>query len=77
LLHVDATDDRQPISPRNASSPPRLDGSLNIATAALIRKRATIADDIEALDARLGQLRADLVQLDTAIRIGRPTPSPS
>jgi len=75
-LHAGTTDDRRPISPRNASSPPRLDGSLNIATAAVIRKRATIAGEIEALDARLGQLRADLVHRNPAIRILCPDAEP-
>jgi hypothetical protein len=75
-LHVDTTDDRQPISARNASSPPSSKGSLDIATAALIRKRASLAGEAEALDARLCQLRADLVHLDAAIRILCPDAAP-
>src|SRR3954469_12374478 len=37
---------------------------------------ATLAGEIEALDARLGQLRADLVHLDAAIRIKCPDAEP-
>ena len=51
-------------------------GAVSIATAALIRKRAVIAGEIEALDAKLGQLRADLVHLDAAIRIMCPDAEP-
>src|SRR3954452_16041855 len=37
---------------------------------------ATLAGESEALDARLGQLRADLVHLDAAIRIKCPDAEP-
>ena len=49
---------------------------MDIATAALIRKRAELAGEVEALDARLAQLRADLVHLDAAIRIMCPDAEP-
>src|SRR3954449_1276867 len=49
---------------------------MDIATAALIRKRAELSGEAEALDARLGQLRADLVHLDAAIRILCPDAAP-
>src|SRR3954451_6703719 len=49
---------------------------MDIATAALIRKRAELAGEAEAVDARLGQLRADLVHLDAAIRILCPEAEP-
>ena len=49
---------------------------MDIATAALIRKRAELAGDALALDARLAQLRADLVHLDAAIRILCPHAEP-
>ncbi|MFZ1431213.1 MAG: hypothetical protein WAS21_31190 [Geminicoccaceae bacterium] len=48
----------------------------DIATAALIRKRAELAGEIEALDATLSQLRADLAHLDAAIRIMSPDTDP-
>ena len=44
--------------------------------AALIAKRAEVAGEIEAATARLGQLRADLVHLDAAIRIMDPDAEP-
>lgn len=47
-----------------------------LATAALIRKRAELAGEIEAQDATLSQLRADLVHLDAAIRIMSPDTDP-
>ena len=49
---------------------------MDIATAALIRKRAELAGEAEALDARLAQLRADLAHLDAAIRIMCPEAEP-
>ena len=49
---------------------------MDIATAALIRKRAELAGEALALDARLAQLRADLVHLDAAIRIMCPEAEP-
>ena len=49
---------------------------MDIATAALIRKRAELAGEAEALDARLAQLRADLAHLDAAIRIMCPDAEP-
>ena len=49
---------------------------MDIATSALIRKRAELAGEVEALDARLAQLRADLVHLDAAIRIMCPDAEP-
>src|SRR3954447_19783020 len=49
---------------------------MDIATAALIRKRADIAGEVEALSARCGQLRADLAHLDAAIRIMDPAAEP-
>ena len=48
----------------------------DLATAALSRKRAELAGEIEVLDAKLGQLRADLVHLDAAIRIMCPDAEP-
>src|SRR3954451_9349708 len=49
---------------------------MDIATAALIRKRTELAGEAEALDARLAQLRADLVHLDAAIRMLCPDAEP-
>ena len=49
---------------------------MDIATAALIRKRAELAGEAEALDARLAQLRADLAHLDAAIRLMCPDAEP-
>ena len=49
---------------------------MDIATAALIRKRGELAGEALALDARLAQLRADLVHLDAAIRIMCPEAEP-
>ena len=49
---------------------------MDIATSALIRKRAELAGEVEALDARAAQLRADLVHLDAAIRIMCPDADP-
>lgn len=49
---------------------------MDIATAALIRKRAELAGLIEARAAELDQLRADLVHLDAAIRIMCPDAEP-
>ena len=48
----------------------------DIATAALIRKRAELAGEIEARAAALGQLRAGLAHLDAAIRIMCPVAEP-
>ena len=48
----------------------------DIATAALIRKRAELAGEIEARAAALDQLRADLAHLDAAIRIMCPDAEP-
>lgn len=48
----------------------------DVATAALIRKRVALAGEIEACDAALSQLRADLVHLDAAIRIMSPETDP-
>src|SRR5215217_3220351 len=45
---------------------------MDIATSALIRKRAELAGEIKALAARCDQLRADLVHLDATIRIMCP-----
>lgn len=42
----------------------------------LVRKRAELAGEAEALDARLAQLRADLLHLDAAIRIVCPDAEP-
>ncbi len=47
-----------------------------LATAALIRKRAELAGEIEAQAATLSQLRADLAHLDAAIRIMSPDTDP-
>lgn len=49
---------------------------MDIATSALIRKRAELAGMIEARAAELDQLRADLVHLDAAIRIMCPEAEP-
>src|SRR4051794_27567556 len=49
---------------------------MDIATAALIRKRAELAGEVEALDARCDQLRADLAHLDAVIRIMDPAAEP-
>ena len=48
----------------------------DIATAALIRKRAVMAGDTESPCAELGQLRADLAHLDAAIHIMCPDAEP-
>ena len=48
----------------------------DIATAALIRKRAELAGEIEARAAAHGQLRAGLAHLDAAIRIRCPEAEP-
>ena len=48
----------------------------DIATAALIRKRAELAGEIEARAAALGQLRAGLAHLDAATRIMCPVAEP-
>jgi hypothetical protein len=42
----------------------------------LIEKRAELAGEIEAMQARLDQMRADLVHLDAAIRIFGPDAEP-
>ena len=47
-----------------------------LASAALIRKRAELAGEIAARSAALDQLRADLVHLDAAIRIMCPEAEP-
>ena len=49
---------------------------MDIATAAMIRKRAEVAGEVEALAARCDRLRADLVHLDAAIRIMCPDAQP-
>ena len=49
---------------------------MDIATAALIRKRAELAGEIEARAAAVDQLRADLAHLDAAIRIMCPDAEP-
>jgi hypothetical protein len=41
-----------------------------------VRHPAALAGEAEALDARLGQLRADLVHLDAAVRILCPDAEP-
>jgi hypothetical protein len=51
-------------------------GGMDIATAALIRKRAELAGEIEARAAELDQLRADLMHLDAAIRMMCPAAEP-
>ena len=48
----------------------------NLVLSAMSRQRATLAGEIEALDAKLGQLRAALVHLDAAIRIMCPDAEP-
>ena len=48
----------------------------DIPTAALSRKRAVLAGEIQARAAALDQLRADLVHLDAAIRIMCPAAEP-
>ena len=42
----------------------------------LIAKRAELAGEIAAAEARLGQLRADLVHLDSVIRLMDPDAAP-
>ena len=51
-------------------------GAVSIAVSALCRRRAELAGEALALDARLAQLRADLVHLDAAIRIMCPEAEP-
>ena len=41
-----------------------------------MRQRAILSGEIEALDAKLGQFRADLAHLDAAIRIMCPDAEP-
>jgi hypothetical protein len=48
----------------------------DIVTAALIRKRAELAAETDALSARCDQLRADLAHLDAASRIMCPAAEP-
>ena len=48
----------------------------DLATAALIRKRAELAGEIEARATALDQLRVDLAHLDAAIRIMCPDAEP-
>jgi hypothetical protein len=48
----------------------------DIAVAALVRKRAEIAGEIEAKLTEVDRLRADLVHLDAAIRIVAPEAQP-
>ena len=52
------------------------DTTASPALSALIRKRAELAGEAEALDARLAQMRADLAHLDAAIRILCPEAEP-
>jgi hypothetical protein len=48
----------------------------DFAVAALTRKRAELAGEIEATQARLDQMRGDLVHLDAAIQLLAPTTYP-
>lgn len=48
----------------------------SIVLSGLVAKRAELAGEVQALDARLTQLRADLVHLDAAILIMRPDAEP-
>src|SRR3954452_21276150 len=48
----------------------------NLSLLAIIRKRADIAGEVEALSARCHQLRVNLVHLDAAIRIMDPDAEP-
>ena len=75
-FHADTIASRRPISLRSTFSPPRPEGSLDIATRALSRKRAELAGEVEALAIRCDQLRADLAHLDAAIRIMCPEAEP-
>jgi hypothetical protein len=47
----------------------------DLAVSALVRRHAELAGEIEAAEARLDQLRADLVHLHAAIRIMDPAPT--
>ena len=48
----------------------------DLATSALIRKRAELAGEIEALRTRVANLQADLAHLDAVIRILDPATEP-
>jgi hypothetical protein len=48
----------------------------NLAVSALTKKRAELAGEIEAAQARLDQMRSDLVHLDAAIRLLAPERCP-
>jgi hypothetical protein len=49
----------------------------DLAVSALVRRHAELAGEIEALEARIDQLRADLVHLHAAIRIRDPDANPA
>lgn len=49
---------------------------MDIATSALIRKRAEVSGEIEALRTRMARLQADLAHLDAVIRIMDPAAEP-
>ena len=49
----------------------------DIATAALIRKRAELAGEIEATSSQLAQMRANLVHLDAVLRLLDPDAVPA
>ena len=49
---------------------------MDIATSALIRKRAEMSGEIEALRTKMARLQADLAHLDAVIRIMDPAAEP-
>lgn len=49
----------------------------DLAASALVRRNAKLAGEIEALEARIGQRRADFVPLHAAIRITDPSLDPA
>jgi hypothetical protein len=49
----------------------------DLAVAALVRRHAELAGEIEAAEAQLDQMRADLIHLHAAIRIMDPSADPA